>query len=264
MLKAWLAHPLTRGLDIDDPQTTQLRWQIIQEKGFLRQIYQEWYTEIAMALPQGQGAVLELGSGAGFLSDFVPGLIASEVFYWPGVHAVLDGLQLPFAAGALRGIVMIDVLHHLPQPRRFFTEAMRCVRPGGVIVMIEPWVTPWSRLVYTRLHHESLRPEALQWEFPTRGPLSGANVALPWIIFARDRAQFEQEFPEWQIEMIKPGMPFRYLVCGGVSLRSLMPDWSFGLWRGLENALWRWMNKLAMFAQIVLRRRCGAHCRSDR
>jgi hypothetical protein len=37
MLKAWLAHPLTKGLDIDDPRTTHLRLQIIQEKSFLRQ-----------------------------------------------------------------------------------------------------------------------------------------------------------------------------------------------------------------------------------
>ena len=31
-IKAWLAHPLTRELDLDDPRTTQLRRQIIQEK----------------------------------------------------------------------------------------------------------------------------------------------------------------------------------------------------------------------------------------
>ncbi len=125
MLKAWLAHPLTRGLDIDDPRTTLLRRQIIQEKSFLRQIYQEWYAAIAAALPAGEEPTLELGSGAGFLSDFIPGLITSEIFYCPGVRVVLDGARLPFADGALCGIVMTDVLHHLPQPRRFFTEAAR-------------------------------------------------------------------------------------------------------------------------------------------
>jgi hypothetical protein len=120
--------------------------------------------------------------------------------------------------------------------------------------MIEPWVTPWSRWIYTRLHHEPFHPEALQWEFPAQGPLSGANGALPWIIFVRDRLQFEQEFPQWQIELIEPRMPFRYLISGGVSLRSLVPGWSFHLWRYTENALYYWINSLAMFAQIVLRR----------
>jgi SAM-dependent methyltransferase len=255
MFKTWLAHPLTRGLDIDDPSTTHLRLQIIQQKKFLWRIYQEWYRAIVAALPSGPGAVLELGAGGGFMRDFVPNLITSELFYCPNVRVVLSGLRLPFVAKSLRGIVMTNVLHHLPQPRLFFTEATRCVRPGGAVAMIEPWVTPWSRIVYTRLHHEPFEPETPSWELPTGAPLSGANDALPWIIFARDRQKFEHEFPQWQIETIKPIMPFRYLVSGGVSLRSLTPGWSFGLWRHLENTLCRWSDKLGMFAQVVLRRR---------
>jgi SAM-dependent methyltransferase len=254
MLKRWLAHPLTCGLNIDDPRTTQLRRQIIRDKSFLRQIYEEWYTAIAATLPGGPGPLLELGSGAGFLDDFIPGLITSEVFYCPGIRAVLNGLELPFADGALRGVVMTEVLHHLPQPRRFFAEAARCVRPGGGMVMIEPWVTTWSRLVYTHLHHEPFRPEAAEWEFPRGGPLSGANGALPWMVFVRDRAQFEREFPEWQIKTIRPMMPFRYLLSGGVSLRSLLPGWAFAAWRQIETALSPWMAHLAMFAQVVLSR----------
>jgi SAM-dependent methyltransferase len=164
-------------------------------------------------------------------------------------------MELPFTDGALQAIVMIDVFHHIPQPRRFFTEAARCVRPGGVVLMIEPWVTPWSQLVYTRLHHEPFQPEAKQWEFPERGPLSGANGALPHIVFARDRLQFEGEFPMWQIQRITPMMPFCYLVSGGVSMRSLMPDWTFKCWRGVENMLSPFINKLAMFAYIVLQKR---------
>jgi SAM-dependent methyltransferase len=254
MLKSLLAHPLTRGLDIDDPQTTNLRQQIIQEKSLLRQIYQEWYRVIVAALPPRQGAVLELGAGGGFMSDFIPDLITSELFYCPNIRVVLDGLRLPFAAKSLRGIVMTNVLHHLPQPRLFLAEATRCVRSGGVIAMIEPWVTAWSRFVYTRLHHEPFQPETPSWELPTSGPLSGANDALPWIIFARDRLKFEQEFPHWRIEVIKPIMPFRYLLSGGVSLRDLAPAWSFGSWKQIESALGRWNNQLAMFAQIVLQR----------
>jgi SAM-dependent methyltransferase len=254
MLRRWLAHPLTDGLDLDHPQTTELRRQIICQKSFLRNIYREWYAAIVSALPPGNAPVLEIGSGAGFLSELIPNLITSDVFVCSGARIALSGLALPITDGALRAIVMTDVLHHLPHPRRFFAEAARCVFPGGVMVMIEPWVTPWSRLIYTRLHHEPFRPEAAEWEFPSSGPLSGANSALPWIVFERDRQQFEDEFSEWNIQAITPMMPFRYLVSGGISLRSLSPDWSFGLWRGLEVALQPWMDRLAMFARIVLRR----------
>jgi SAM-dependent methyltransferase len=254
MLKTWLDHPLTKGLDIDDPRTTELRRQIIHEKIFLKRIYQEWYRAIVAVLPSGQGAVLELGSGGGFMREFAPDLISSEVFYCPNVRAVVDGLHLPFADKSLRAIVMTNVLHHLAQPRLFFTEASRCVRSGGIVAMIEPWVTPWSRFVYGQLHHEPFEPEAPSWELPSSGPLSGANDALPWIIFSRDRAKFEQEFPHWRIELVQPIMPFRYLVSGGVSMRGLAPGWSFGFFRQIENALNCWNNRLAMFAHIVLRR----------
>jgi SAM-dependent methyltransferase len=252
VLKTWLTHPLAQGLEIDDPRTTHLRRQIIQEKRFLRRIYEEWYEAIVAALPQGDRPVLELGSGAGFLGDFIPGLIASELFHCAGVNAVMDGQILPFADNALRAIVMTDVLHHLPQPQRFFAEATRCIQTGGVIAMIEPWVTPWSQLVYTRLHHEPFQPKTADWEFPASGPLSGANGALPWILFERDRTRFRQEFPRLRIRSICLMMPFRYLVSGGVSLRSLTPAWTFGLWRALERVLRPWLTTWAMFAQIVL------------
>ena len=43
LLNYLLAHPLTRGLDIDDPMVTLLRKKIIQSKPFLKNIYKEWY-----------------------------------------------------------------------------------------------------------------------------------------------------------------------------------------------------------------------------
>lgn len=143
-----LEHPLTRGLPLDDPSTTEARRQIIQQKGFLRQIYVDWYRDVAAQVPPGEGAVLELGSGAGFLGEYIPDLVTSEILRCSGVRVVLDARQMPFRDGALRAVVMTDVLHHLPQVRAFFREAARCVRPGGAIVMVEPWVTPWSRVMY--------------------------------------------------------------------------------------------------------------------
>ncbi len=253
-LKGWLAEPLTRGLDLDDPRTTALRRDILQHKEFLRRIYDEWYRRIAAVVPPGAGDVLELGSGAGFLKDYLPDAITSDVFPCPGVDRIVDAQALDFAPASLRAIVMIDVLHHLPQVRRFLAGAARCVRPGGVIVMVEPWITAWSRRVYRHLHHEPFDVAAPQWEFPPSGPLSGANGALPWIVFARDRAGFEREFPQWRVAALEPIMPIRYLLSGGMSVRSLMPGWTFAAWRWAEGALHPLMHWLAMFALIVLTR----------
>jgi len=255
MLQGWLAHPLTRGLDIDDPRTTELRRSIIRDKKFLRRIYDEWYTALSGALPEVPGPVLELGSGAGFLREYIPDLVTSDVFPVPDVSIVLDAHALPFSDHSLRAIVMTNVLHHLARPRCFFAEAARCVKPGGAILMIEPWVTPWSRLVYTKLHYEPFDPEMAHWEFPESGPLSGANNALPWILFVRDRDQFEREFPMWRLQLIRPMMPIRYLVSGGVGFRALMPGWAFGLWRMMESCLQPWMDTWGMFAFVALVRR---------
>ena len=256
-MASWLAHPLTAGLDIDAPETTALRARLIRERAFLRRIYEEWYGLIAAAIPAGDGRVVELGAGAGFLGEVVPRLITTDVLPLPSVNTVLDAQALPFAADSLRAIAMTNVLHHLGDAERFFAEAARCVRPGGVLAMVEPWSTPWSRLVYRRFHHEPFEPGATDWRFSASGPLSDANGALPWIVFHRDRERFRLACPQWAVRAIRPLMPFRYLLSGGVSRRGLMPGWSFGFWRTGERLLAPAMNALAMFAFIVVERTAG-------
>jgi SAM-dependent methyltransferase len=253
LLQAILSHPKLRGISLDDPETTAIRKDIILTNSFLRRIYEKWYSAILPTIPDGDGQVLELGSGAGFLDRSLP-LITSEVFYCRHVKTILNGQALPFANGSLRAIVMTDVLHHIPDARLFFQEAARCIRPDGVISMTEPWVTAWSKIIYTHLHHEPFDPAARDWSFPSGGPLSGANGALPWILFSRDRLIFEREFPMWQIVDIHPMMPILYLISGGVSMRQLMPGWSFGVWSRMEKLLSARANPPAMFAQIVLKR----------
>jgi hypothetical protein len=64
--------------------------------------------------------------------------------------------------------------------------------------------------------------------------MSGANGALPWIVFERDRDRFEKEFPGLRLRSIRYHTPLRYLLSGGVSRRNLAPGWSFGLTTALE------------------------------
>ena len=256
MIKKWLAHPATRNLDVDSVETTLLRRRIIQEKPFLKKLYMEWYQSLLGSLPSTQGILLELGSGAGFLKELEPTVITSEVFACEGVDKQIDACgRLPFEDGSLKAIVMTDVFHHLPNVDAFLRESTRAVMGGGVISMIEPWVTPWSRLIYTKLHHEPFNPESEKWDFPSGGPLSGANGALPWIVFSRDRQLFEERYPQWEIATIKPMMPIAYLLSGGVSLRSLAPGWSYGVIRAIENSFYFLNQKSAMFALIVLRKK---------
>ena len=72
------------------------------------------------------------------------------------------------------------------------------------------------------------------------------------MLFHRDRDVLEREFPQWQIERVDPMMPLRYLLSGGVSMRSLMPA---AMYRPIAAAEKLIQQRGAMFAHIVLRRR---------
>src|SRR5512141_3319820 len=109
-----LAEPRARNLALDDPATTVAQRAIIAGKPPLRRIYEEWYEDLVAHLPAGPGAVLELGSGPGFLAERVSGLVTSEVFVCAGLRAALDARALPFRAGALRAILMTAVFHPVP------------------------------------------------------------------------------------------------------------------------------------------------------
>ncbi len=250
-----IKHELTIDADIDAPETTRLRRRIIQQKPFLRKLYEEWYALIKSHLPAVPGDILEIGTGPGFMKSIIPYVITSDVLPIEGIDVVLpDDGHLPFADGSLRAVVMTNVFHHVSDVRRFLGEASRTVRPGGRLIMIEPWNTPWARFVYQRLHPEPFDPQSLSWALQSDAPLSGANGALPWIVFQRDRKRFENEFPAWSIMTIILFMPFAYLLSGGISLRSLCPGCLYRPVRFLEHQLERLNQKLAMFALIVVER----------
>jgi SAM-dependent methyltransferase len=260
-LRKLCAHPRTRNLALDDPRTTEIRRTIIREKKFLRQLYDEWYARLLAEIPAPDGGdILEIGSGGGFLKDRAPTIITSECFPCAGCDLVIDAQKLPFADGALRGIVMVDVLHHLPHPKLFFHEVERCLTGGGgTLAMIEPWNTAWAKFIWKNLHHEPFLPDVSDWDLPEPSaapqPLSLANSALPGIVFARDREVFLREFPTLEIVKIALDYPLSLLFSGGVSMRSFVPGWLFKPFRQGEKIAQKIVPNFALLALIVVRKR---------
>ena len=242
-------------LNLDDPALTDRRVDVLKRKRFLCKVYDEWYRRLVSELPSGDGVVLEIGSGGGFLFDYVPGLVTSDVMLVRKVDIVLDACrELPMAPSSVRAIAMVNVLHHLPNVSAFFNAATTALRPGGRIVMIEPWNTRWSSLIYNNAHHERFEPYAKEWIFQTSGPLSGANGALPWIVFARDCGTFEYRHPKLSLRTLEPLMPFSYLLSGGFTAPSLAPAWAYGMIRRFERAT-ALDARAGMFATITLEKR---------
>lgn len=52
--------------------------------------------------------------------------------------AAADAMALPFRDGAFASVLVRDLLHHLPEPRRAMAEAARVLAPGGRLVLLEP------------------------------------------------------------------------------------------------------------------------------
>ncbi len=243
----WVLLKQEIGKDVDDPLTTEARREIIASKPFLKDVYFDWYYRIQSEVEE-KKQILELGSGAGFMKLVLPDVITSEVFEISNVDMVVDARRLPFGDDSLDAIVMTDVLHHIPDVELFFEEATRTLKVGGLIAMVEPWNNSWSRFIFQRFHHEPFEPES-NWHIPDIGPLSGANGALPWIIFSRDRNKFQSLYPKLRITKIDCFMPFSYILSGGLSYKTLVPSNSHRFVRRFE----KWLDKkIGMFSLILL------------
>lgn len=238
--------------NLDDPNNYAKIKAIIDRKPLLQRCYKNFYREIGQRLaPKANQVILELGSGCSNLQAYLPNLITSDVLPYPHVDKVFSALDIPYPDRSLDGIVMIDVFHHLPDCKVALREMERCLKPFGKIVMIEPAHTPWSRFIYENFHHEDFDVTG-GWGVTTGGALTGANMAIPWIVFQRDRQEFIAEFPGLEITALKLHTPILYLVSGGLSLRQLVPNYLTFLVANLDQVLSNLAQYLCMFMTIEL------------
>lgn len=237
--------------DLDNPETTIKRRNFIAKKPFMHQIYTEWYHMLDQNLPQSKEVVIELGSGPGFIDKVIPGVISTDILYLPFVDLTMNGLYIPFKDGKADSVVMMNVFHHIPDIHKFLSEVARVLRVGGRLIMIEPWVTNWSNWIYTRFHHEITDKDMDDWVFRSSGPLSGANQALPWIVFERDVQIFKQRYQNLSIRKKQIFMPLAYLLGGGFSLRAALPGFLYPLVRKIEQNQMQ-SEKTGMFALLAI------------
>jgi SAM-dependent methyltransferase len=240
--------------DLDDPCRVHELRALIERKGALRRLYAEVYERYAACLarcPPG-GTAIELGSGAGFVQSVLPDVVTSDTIPYEGVDKVVDATRMPFADGSLRGIFMLNVFHHIPDVAGFLREAERCLKPGGRVLIVDQFPGWFSSVIYKRLHHEPFRPDAKEWAFDSEGPLSGANGALAWIVFRRDRERFEAMFPKLNLERFEPHTPLRYWLSGGLKRWTLLPGFAFRLATWIDRLLVRISPGFASFVDIEL------------
>jgi SAM-dependent methyltransferase len=109
--------------------------------------------------------ILEIGCGNGWNMsrfaqygrpamglDTVPDRVTLALSHGPALLA--DGLDLPFASDSLDMIYIQHVLHHIGDIDRALAETRRCLRPGGVLFLVETVednpIIRWGRSLYPR------------------------------------------------------------------------------------------------------------------
>jgi SAM-dependent methyltransferase len=255
-LRRWLTHPLARDIDLDSREATAVHARLIREKPFLRRLYEHYYDEYDAAIQRSTpgGAILEIGSGGGFYREMRPSLLSIDIRPGADVDLVGSALALPLRAASASTILLLNVLHHLPDARAFFRECERVLKPGGRVCLIEPYVSALSRRLIKPLHHEPW-DETAGWTLPQTGPMTGANMAMPSAIFVRDRAIYDAEFPGLPIDRFTMHTIGMYLVSGGVSMRALAPRPLFKPLLAAERLLQPASRTLASMMTVELQRK---------
>lgn len=113
----------------------------------------------------GAQRILDLGCAAGWNMsrfrqygrcplgiDVVPERVALAAHHGP--VAIASGLQLPFADESFDLIYIQHVLHHIGDVGQALTEVRRCLRPDGVLFLVETTednpIIRWGRRLYPK------------------------------------------------------------------------------------------------------------------
>ena len=243
--------------DLDDPGRIGELRKLIQGKAGLRSYYLETYRRYSQCLQRcpGEGIALEIGSGGGFVKEMIPEILTSDTLPYSGVDRVIEARAMPFQESSLKAIFMLNVFHHIPDVAAFLKEAERCLKPEGRLLIVDqhPGWIGWP--IYRFLHHEPFNSKAESWQFQSTGPLSGANGALAWIVFQRDRDRFNSLFPLLEILRYEPHTPLRYWLSGGLKRWSLVPKWGVDWVGWVDKLLIKVSKEFGTFVDIEIAKR---------
>jgi len=230
--------------------------QVWREKKILREVYSDWYRQIIRGLSPVVGDTIELGAGSGNFKEFKPEVIAADIMQYDWLDMCFDAHDMPFGDKSVANLVLIDVLHHLADPIKFFKEVQRVLKPGGRILLIEPYPSLISLPFYRRFH-----PEPFDFDLDYFGEQTNtnkdpweSNQAMAYLIFFQQLERWQKKFNN--LSMIKRE---RFSMClwpasGGFENKQFIPDWLIPLFRGLEWLLYPLRPWLAWRCYLVLER----------
>ncbi len=226
--------------------------------------YRELYRDQFKDFPNPAAlSILEIGSGTSPLKQFLPSVITSDVLDLDYLDLVFDCHQIDkldaIADNSLDVITLTNVLHHLKSPIEFLNRAASKLKSGGKVIATEPYFSVVSTLIFKYLHHEPVEFRISEPELRyVQGPLGSANIALPWLIFFRNREWLQGLTTNFDFTncSTRPFSALSYMATGGISRRLPVPRFLYRMLFSVDLALSRrFPNFCAAFFTATLTRR---------
>jgi SAM-dependent methyltransferase len=226
--------------------------------------YRELYRDQFKDFPNPAAlSILEIGSGTSPLKQFLPSVITSDVLDLDYLDLVFDCHEIEkldaIADNSLDVITLTNVLHHLKSPIKFLTRAASKLKSGGKVIATEPYFSVVSTVIFKYLHHEPVEFRISEPELRyVQGPLGSANIALPWLIFFRNREWLQRLNDNFDLTSVstRPFSALSYMITGGISHRLPVPGFLYGTLFRVDLVLSRrFPNFCAAFFTATLTRR---------
>ena len=259
MLRKLLSDPRVADIDVDSPDRIVRHREILQSKKMIAQVFGEFYKivlDLEARYLTAKGLRIEIGAGSSLMKTVDPNILITDVVPQTGHDRVVDAQNMPFEDGSVATVFGIHCFHHLPDPYKFLSELVRVTPPGGGAVLIDPYYSPASDVVFKRLFSNERFDKKGPALTPMSGPMSDANQALSYIVFKREKEKLKRDFPQLEIAYQRPLYNYvRYLASGGINFRQLLPNFMIPVLKGGEIVMIPLSPLLALHHVLVVRHR---------
>jgi SAM-dependent methyltransferase len=254
-----LSDPMTDGMDINGVSRLEVHKKMLDKKRMLREVFDEFhylFKKLDLKYLKGDGLEVELGSGVSLMRDKFPKVLATDIVDAPHLDMILNAEKMSLEDGSVRVMYGQNCFHHFLHPDKFFLELERVLIPGGGFIMLDPYYGPFANFLYKRLFKtEGFDKKFPSWETPLSEPLFGANQALSYIVFVRDRVDFERKYPSLKIvHQQTVGNYLKYLLSGGLNFRQMLPDGLTGAVNLAERAFTPFNSIFALHHIVVIKK----------